>query len=661
MATQTILEHGLCKVCQRISLEALLTVEGVEHISDSKLLYASAEQCRVCSLIHESISSVFPQRSSYRWHSPSNSPRFTILRGLERENFGLDHILVCCGFVGNTFEHRKDQAIIPPGTYLVGRLEISAEEEDPAAKFVKHRRIPRNPGSEDSMFMVTQLVDECINIHSRCRAPQTTFLPTRILDVGSIVDSTVLLLISGDLKARYAALSYCWGGRQEVVAKEDSLEAMTRGIAISVLPKTIQDAVTVTRRLGLRYLWVDALCIKQDSKEDWASESSKMADIYGNATITIAAAGGSNCSAGCFIEASSNPSHTLERIRLPLPDLSIGTISLWVQNIYHPLEDALNKRAWALQERLLSPRLLVYSSGSVSWQCQTKVKQIGIGSVRLPDFFFEETPVNSHEIWQWNRQVSNHSSQVLVEIWNQIALDYSYRAITYNHDRLPALSGLARRFRDVTGDIYLAGLWEKALCPGLMWQTLSALKSRPSTYIAPTWSWLSVPGPILYANYERTRNPHLVEILEAGTVLAGSDETGAILSGKITLRGQMKLAQRKGHNQLWGVVVEELVRIGHALVDFESDGVDAIDGPLWCLRIFKDKGLLLKPSGENYQRVGIFLLSLDVDVDGHARITGQTWFKDSELQTLTLCVESVSEMFYRKYFVSSIFLVSKFL
>jgi hypothetical protein len=118
------------------------------------------------------------------------------------------------------------------------------------------------------MFMVDQLFDECINMHSRCGAPQITSLPRRVLDVGSIIDSTIFLLISEDRKARYAALSYCWGGPQEVVAKEDTWVAMTQGITLSVLPKTIQDAVTVTRRLGLRYLWVDALCIKQDSKED---------------------------------------------------------------------------------------------------------------------------------------------------------------------------------------------------------------------------------------------------------------------------------------------------------------------------------------------------------------------------------------------------------
>ncbi|RDL35433.1 Uncharacterized protein BP5553_07364 [Venustampulla echinocandica] len=591
----------------------------------------------MCSLIYTSVSSVFSRRSTYHWGTPSDSPpsdspRFTILRGLERENFGLDHILVCCGFVTKTSEHQEDPSIIPSGTYLIGRLEISAKKDDPAAKFVKYQTIPRDPGSEGGMFMATQLSDECINTHSRCIPPQITSLPRRVLDVGSIVDDTIFLLISEDRKASYATLSYCWGGPQDIILSEGTWEAMTQGIALSELPKTIQDAVTVTRRLGLQYLWVDALCIKQDSARDWASECAKMANIYGNSTVTIAAAAGSDCNAGCFIKSSRYTDRRLIGIKLPLPDLSMGTIFFGVQNEYEPWKDPLHKRAWALQERLLSPRLLIYSLGNVSWQCQTKVQSIGIGSARLPDFFFKKAPANGQEIWQWNRQVSHHNSITLETFWLQISLDYCRRAITREHDRLPALSGIAKRFRDVTGDVYLAGLWKGTLCQGLMWHVGFALEPRSSIYQAPTWSWLSVQGPIFYANEKGARDSPLIEIINTETVLAGPDATGAVTSGKIKLRGQMKRARQKLDDELWGVGAESLVRAGHALLDHEPKFIDAMEGPLWCLRVSKDEGLLLKPSGEDYQRVGIFLSGLNRD-NG---VTGQTWFEDCEMQILTL-------------------------
>jgi hypothetical protein len=460
------------------------------------------------------------------------------------------------------------------------------------------------------------------------------------------MDSKISLLISENRKARYAALSYCWGGPQALVAEEDTLDAMARGIALSMLPKTVQDAVTVTRRLGLQYLWVDALCIKQDSEEDWISESSKMADIYGNAAVTIAAASGRDCNAGCFIKDNSVARHMLESIRphpmlgrfkLRLPDSNIGTIFLGVQNYHDPLEEPLNTRGWALQERLLSPRLLIYSSGNVSWQCQTKSNSSGIGSARLPDFFFDEALVNSHEMWQWNRGIASDSSITLETFWTQISLDYSHRSVTRDHDKLPALSGLASRFRDVTGDVYLAGLWKKTLCQGLMWETIWPQNSRPSICQAPTWSWLSAQVPIRYVHARRARDAPLIRIVEADTVLESPDQTGAVVSGKITLYGQMKQAQQKDpqrlYSDLWGVGPEELVRVGRAFLDLESEVIEAMDGPLWCLRVSDDEGLLLKYSGENYQRVGIFVLGLDVISWG---ITGSKWFEGSGLRTMTL-------------------------
>jgi hypothetical protein len=122
----------------------------------------------------------------------------------------------------------------------------------------------------------------------------------------------------------------------------------------------------------------------------------------------------------------------------------------------------------------------------------------------------------------------------------------------------------------------------------------------------------------------------LCEILEAETVPVGLDETGAVLSGKITLYGQIKRAQQKRPGELWGVNFGE--RLGSAILDLQSELIDAMDGRLWCLRVFEDTGLLLKPSGKDYQRVGIFSMNLYRS----GGITAQTWFEDSELRTLTI-------------------------
>lgn len=127
MTTKAIIGQDICEVCQKISLESLLAAEGFEHISDPNLLSNSSQKCRMCSLIRGS-GDVFLGRAVDHWYAASDSPRFTILRGLEGENLGLDHILVCFGFVKNAFDYRGDGSIIPPGTVMIGRLEVSAED-----------------------------------------------------------------------------------------------------------------------------------------------------------------------------------------------------------------------------------------------------------------------------------------------------------------------------------------------------------------------------------------------------------------------------------------------------------------------------------------------------------------------------------------------------
>ncbi|KAF2179911.1 HET-domain-containing protein [Zopfia rhizophila CBS 207.26] len=129
-------------------------------------------------------------------------------------------------------------------------------------------------------------------------------LPSRFVDVGPADGSRHPYLympskdsdyrnLSADSR-RYIGLSYCWGSDPTLTTTASSLETRKKGIHMMDLPQTIYDAVVITRRLGIGYLWVDALCILQGTDDlaitDWKRESSKMADIYGNAFLTIAAA-----------------------------------------------------------------------------------------------------------------------------------------------------------------------------------------------------------------------------------------------------------------------------------------------------------------------------------------------------------------------------------
>ncbi|KAK1990179.1 heterokaryon incompatibility protein [Colletotrichum falcatum] len=142
---------------------------------------------------------------------------------------------------------------------------------------------------------------------------------------------------------RYAALSHRWGARETCCTTRGNLRDMTEtGMRVSELPATFRDAVRVARGVGLSHVWIDSLCIVQDDKEDWKREARRMAIIYDNATITIAANDGLDSSSG------------LGTARGPDPEGA----------------NVLDSRAWVCQERMISPRSLIFTGGSVVWECR---------------------------------------------------------------------------------------------------------------------------------------------------------------------------------------------------------------------------------------------------------------------------------------------------
>src|SRR3954452_14892826 len=133
----------------------------------------------------------------------------------------------------------------------------------------------------------------------------TSNFPTRVVDLGPSEGPHLLISreASIDIHSQpYTALSHCWGAAGgHLVTMTANLKQMSRGIPIEEIPKTYIDAFEITRSLGVRYIWIDALCIIQDDPEDWQLESAKMCDIYRNAYYTIAASAAASNDHGCFI------------------------------------------------------------------------------------------------------------------------------------------------------------------------------------------------------------------------------------------------------------------------------------------------------------------------------------------------------------------------
>lgn len=153
----------------------------------------------------------------------------------------------------------------------------------------------RDGGSLDSSVrLATRWLDDCEK-HGRCKVGNDAHLPTRGLDIGTKNLRRVVLREKLNQKARYICLSYCWGGTNNFLkTKSQNLQAHKTGIKLTELPLTFRDTIQIARSLRVRYLWIDSLCIQQDDPSDWEIEAGRMADVYHNAYLTIAATSARN-------------------------------------------------------------------------------------------------------------------------------------------------------------------------------------------------------------------------------------------------------------------------------------------------------------------------------------------------------------------------------
>ncbi|KAM0260030.1 hypothetical protein ACHAPA_010476 [Fusarium lateritium] len=280
-------------------------------------------------------------------------------------------------------------------------------------------------------------------------------------------------------------------------------------IDINSLPKTIRDAIHLTRALGERYLFVDAVCIVQpsgDDNGDWLAEAPRMGDYYGNALCNISATGVADSADGFF--------HARTAQRLPVASCPL---SPWIttektETIYiHPstplwwnvvINSSLYQRGWAVQECALLPRILHWTEHALYWEC------LGMRALEYrPDGLTREESEWVHENLQRDvhmnlgTMMKYSRREILCWAWYRLIERYAWTRFTYTSDKLIALSGVAKRANIYHPDRYAAGLWSENLVEGLAWHTRyyrTDGPQRPTKYVAPSWSWASVDAIIKF-------------------------------------------------------------------------------------------------------------------------------------------------------------------
>ena len=163
----------------------------------------------------------------------------------------------------------------------------------------------------------------------------------------------------------YVAFSHCWG-KSAMFTTMNTVDSLRERIDLDTLPLSFQDAITVTRGLKIRYLWIDSLCIIQDNKDDWDREAARMQHVFSNATCVIAASSASSSSEGFLrLERPTRPSVTMRS-----PSGALLYVCKSIDNFHRDVEDAvLNKRGWVLQERALARRSIHFTSTQVYMEC----------------------------------------------------------------------------------------------------------------------------------------------------------------------------------------------------------------------------------------------------------------------------------------------------
>ncbi|KAK3316466.1 heterokaryon incompatibility protein-domain-containing protein [Apodospora peruviana] len=397
------------------------------------------------------------------------------------------------------------------GELLQLQLFTQSGLRDPWSQFKPFPPVAKM-SSEDKCFQqIQEWITECEASHPDCQAADMVQLPTRIIDVNHTSDGfRPFLLETKGATGRYAALSYVWGKVLPLKLTKAKLEHFKSGIPWHSIPKTLQDAIIITHRLGLRYVWIDALTIIQDDHEDWEVEAALMATVYGNAYITIAATASEDCHKGIFAPRTVSARNVLvgpltkdehpKEVDLLCPGKIYARKSWGDMVRWYPLQ----KRGWTLQEQVLSRRVIQYETHNLVWHCrESRAAESGPKLVRGAF-----TPLNPIGFVRPPDTPDARGIKRLSEIWNGFLPSYTERLLTQESDKLPAILGVAKALQTAGMGRYHVGLWQSDLLTGLTWYSeitypfdgpWKPTHYRPPAYRAPTWSWASLTGRVNYS------------------------------------------------------------------------------------------------------------------------------------------------------------------
>ncbi|KAI1270913.1 heterokaryon incompatibility protein-domain-containing protein [Xylaria sp. FL0933] len=352
-------------------------------------------------------------------------------------------------------------------------------------------------------------LEDCDDNHPGCHLQSTDTslirVPTRLIDVGEKDSPIVHLLETRQSQSnqiqdlRYFALSHPWGDKAEhnhYCTTRENLGHHKDGINTDILPGTFRDAIQVTRELGVRYLWIDSLCIVQGEDGDFDEEASHMETVFSTAYCVLAATRARGSSSGFL---TPRPERKLVKLERPgeCPIYVCESIDNFQRDV---IEGPLNKRGWVFQERALARRTIYFAENQNYWECGEGVRCETMTRMRNNQAALLGDP-------KFPKVATNSSKGGRIRLYEHLYEQYSRLQFTKISDRPLAIAGLEQRLIRAFDTQGGYGVFTRYFGRGLLWQRDVALAPqglkpiqfpKSQKYKVPSWSWMAYEGAITF-------------------------------------------------------------------------------------------------------------------------------------------------------------------
>lgn len=395
--------------------------------------------------------------------------------------------------------------------------------------------------------LVDVMPDQPPQIHSDSGLTRNEF---QTLDIDIAPPVRIISTKSLPLDIRYMTLSHRWGNSPSIILNSTTASTLLNSNIPSELlessnAKLFRHAMYVTRCLGIRYLWVDSMCIMQDDDSEKAKEITLMGEIYYNSSLNISATDSTSGADGLIFNRDVLKTSPCQlSVQLLGVNETLDLVAFHNKILVESDEGELNRRGWVLQERILSPRVLHFTKHQVFWECN---------SLLASDIRPEGEPIDPTSPSDMRGILSASSSLALPDdtmnaLWYDVVRQYSATSLSFSGDRLLAVSALAERYSILSLQSpaeYVAGIWMAHLPLALVWRRIPrteapsmSLQNTNQEQIAPTWSWAALTCAVESADMDYL-HPNITVVDLGGIQRRSASQFDGVTSCWLRVRGHM--------------------------------------------------------------------------------------------------------------------------